>query len=466
MGRSRAVLAITLAACGGGKDDIIESEPGPIPPYEQRTGDATAGWRALIEEGYVGCGIPRSAYDQVFAPAPEWARLDRPGNAATLPYTYNGFRTATGVDVVAPNCLQCHAETLRGELIIGLGSHTANYTQDLSGAAILAGGLITDPAEREEWMKFRDRVVAVSPYTITRTIGVNPADNLAAILFAHRDVETLAWSPDLLLPLPPEIVVPVDVPPWWRMQKKNAMFYVGAGRGDHARIMMTASTLCIDSVAEARAIDAYFPDIRAFLLGLRPPAWPFAVDTALAAAGRQVFDDTCARCHGTYGEPGAADDGAYPNLLVALDEVGTDPTLATGAAQFADDYVRWFNDSFFGELSFLSPARGYVAPPLDGIWATAPFLHNGSVPTLAALLESPARPTYFTRTFDTDDYDEAAVGWRFTPRATGQDAEPDDDVRVRIYDTTLLGYGNGGHTFGDALSAGDRTALLEYLKTL
>jgi mono/diheme cytochrome c family protein len=449
----------SAAACGGGDGGPpLESEPGPIPEYPQRAGDADAGWRALIENGYVGCGIPRSAYDQVISPAPEWARLDRGGANATLPYNFTSFQTTSGVDVVAPNCLQCHAETLNGQLVIGLGSHTRDYTQDISGLAILAGGLITDPAERAEWEKFRDRVVAVAPYTITRTIGVNPADNLAAILFAHRDVETLAWSNELLLPLPPEIVVPVDVPPWWRMSRKHAMFYVGAGRGDHARIMMTASTLCIDTVAEARAIDSYFPDIRAFLLALEPPAWPYALDQTRAARGREVFSATCAACHGL--------DDEYPNLLVALDEVGTDPILATGAAQFASEYVRWFNDSFFGELSFLSPARGYVAPPLDGIWATAPFLHNGSVPTLAALLDSPTRPAFFTRSFSTSDYDEAAVGWRFTALPAGQDAEPDDDARVRIYDTSLLGYGNGGHTFGDALTAEQRLDLLEYLKTL
>ena len=225
--------------------------------------------------------------------------------------------------------------------------------------------------------------------------------------------------------------------------------------------MMTASTLCIDSVAEAEAIDAYFPDVRAFLLALTPPPWPAPVDEARVADGRAVFERTCSECHGTYGA-----GATYPNLIVALDDVGTDPTLATGAAQFAGDYVRWFNDSFFGRISFLAPAPGYVAPPLDGIWATAPFLHNGSVPTLAALLDSSTRPRFFTRSFDTSDYDEAAVGWRFTPLAAGQDAEPNGDARVRIYDTTLLGYGNGGHTYGDALTAAERTALLEYLKTI
>ncbi len=461
LGRLAFALGIfgSLAACGSdGADPPLESEPGPIPAYEQRAGDADAGWRALIENGYVGCGIPKSAYDQVFSPAPEWARLDRGGSNATMPYNFTAFRTTGGVEVVAPNCLQCHAETLNGQLVIGLGSHTRDYTQDISGLAILAGGLITDPAERVEWEKFRDRTVAVAPYTITKTIGVNPADNLAAILFAHRDVDTLAWSNELLLPLPPEIVVPVDVPPWWRMKKKHAMFYVGAGRGDHARIMMTASTLCIDSVPEARAIDAYFPDIRAFVLGLEPPPWPYALDQARADRGRAVYSSNCAACHGTPDE--------YPNLLVALDEVGTDPILATGAAQFAGDYVRWFNNSFFGELSFLSPARGYVAPPLDGIWATAPYLHNGSVPTLAALLDSSTRPAYFTRSFSTSDYDDTTMGWRYTTLPAGQDAEPDPDARARIYDTSLLGYGNGGHPFGDSLTADERLDLLEYLKTL
>jgi hypothetical protein len=295
---------------------------------------------------------------------------------------------------------------------------------------------------------------------VTETIGVNPADNLAAILFSHRDPDTLEWSEEPRLEYPPNIVVPVDVPPWWRMAKKNAMFYVGAGRGDHARIMMTASTLCVDSVEEAEAIDAYFPDVRSYLLTLEPPAWPYATEPALVETGRVIFEQICASCHGTYGEA-----EQYPNLIVAIEDVGTDNTMTLGAGQFADRFLDWYNKSFFGELSFLSPAPGYVAPPLDGIWATAPFLHNGSVPTLAALLESPTRPVYFTRSYDSNDYDPIAVGWNFTPLANGQDTDQDVE-RVEIYDTTLLGYGNGGHTFGDALTSAERTALLEYLKTL
>jgi mono/diheme cytochrome c family protein len=239
------------------------------------------------------------------------------------------------------------------------------------------------------------------------------------------------------------------------------MFYVAGGRGDHARIMMTASTLCTDSVAEAQAIDAYFPDVEAWIRSITPPAFTGAIDQTLAGEGKGVFDATCAKCHGTYGK-----DGSYPNLLIATADVGTDPLLSSGSTQFAEIYVKWFNESFYGEKARLEPQNGYVAPPLDGIWATAPYLHNGSVPTIEALLDSKKRPAFWTRSFDSNDYDDAALGWTFTALAAGQDAEPNKAKRARIYDTTKPGYGNGGHLYGDDLSDADRAAVIEYLKTL
>lgn len=461
----RAALLILLVACGDDyREPVAPTSPlGPVPVYEQREGDAARGWSALINEGYVGCGVPLTAYRKVFDPAPPSVRLDgRTGANAEMPYRMTAFRTASGVEVVTPNCLHCHAEYINGELVIGLGSISADYTIDYGGLAEAVGSLVEGEAEHAEWSKWASRMKAIAPYTITATVGVNSADNLAAVLFAHRDPETLAWSDTPRMALPPaEVVVPVDVPPWWHMQKKHAMFYVGAGRGDHARIMMTASTLCVDTVEEAAAIDAYFPDVRAFLLSLEPPVYPYPIDRAKADTGRGVFERDCARCHGTYG-----DLETYPNLVVATSEVGTDATLARGAGQFADRYINWFNASFFGELSFLAPAPGYVAPPLDGIWATAPYLHNGSVPTLRALLDSSRRVPFFTRSFDSTDYDREAVGWRTTALATGQSEPPQGTRASYIYDTTILGYGNGGHTYGDRLRADERDALIEYLKTL
>jgi mono/diheme cytochrome c family protein len=222
--------------------------------------------------------------------------------------------------------------------------------------------------------------------------------------------------------------------------------------------MMSASALCTDDVASARAIDEDFPDVRAYLLSLEAPPYPYAVDAALADDGRAVFEATCSGCHGTYGAR-----ETYPNLLVPLDAVGTDPVLAEATRDAASPQVEWFNGSFYGEIARIEPTDGYLAPPLDGIWATGPYLHNASVPTLAAVLDPALRPDRWVRV---EGYDPDDVGVAFELADRAKDEEPDPALRARIYDTARPGYGNGGHPFGAPLAPDERAAVLEYLKTL
>ena len=409
------------------------------------------------------CGIPYSVYATVIGSAAPGDRIEgRVGPNVDLPYNFTAFTTKEGVKLVTSNCLTCHAGRINGKLVVGLGGADGDFTANQTLQAEAAGTFLVDPAERREWRKWADRVEAIAPWAVLDTMGVNPADSFTAVLFAHHDPKTLAWSQTPLLPLPATpFVIPVDVPPWWRMKKKAAMFYNGAGRGDHARIMMAASLLCSSSVEESRAIDAYFPDIEAWILSLQPPAYAFPIDAALATKGRAVFDATCARCHGTYGA-----SPTYPNKLIPLTEIGTDEMLVSDQAQFGPPFVEWLKSSFFGEVSRLEPGHGYVAPPLNGIWATAPYLHNGAVPTLAALLDSTKRPRFWARSFDSTDYDPVAVGWRYRAPDHGKDGEATTKGKKQLYDTTRPGYGNGGHTFGDALSEANRSAVIEYLKTL
>ncbi len=431
----------------------------PIEAEAQRAGDPAKGYDYLINGGYVTCGLPQS-----IAPAGDAAdRMPgRTGDNTNLPYFWSAATSREGVRVVSANCLMCHAGRINGELVVGLGAHDRDFTRDQVGLIELAGGLISDPTEHMAWERFRDRMVAIRAYQKTATIGVNPADSFTAVLMAHRDPVTLTWSNEPLLTLPPEIVVPVDVPPWWRMAKKNAMFYTGSGRGDHARIMMAASLLCTEDVTEATAIDKAFIDVRAWITeGIKAPKWPFAIDMNLATQGEQLFIDNCARCHGTYGEK-----GEYPNQLVPLDDIGTDALLVQGETEFSGRFVEWFAQSFWGQTSRMEVTDGYIAPPLDGIWATAPFLHNGSIPTIEALLDVNKRPAFWTRTFSSTDYDQAAVGWKHTVLDHGQAEEPSANGKFKIYDTRLPGYGNGGHRYGDDLDETERRVLLEYLKTL
>jgi hypothetical protein len=98
-----------------------------------------------------------------------------------------------------------------------------------------------------------------------------------------------------------------------------------------------------------------------------------------------------------------------------------------------------------------------VAGPLDGVWLRGPYLHNGSVPTVADLLEpAAARPKVFYRGYDVID-----VG-RLGFLSSGPEAE----AAGFRYDTTLPGNGNQGHEYGTGLSADEKQALIEYLKVL
>jgi mono/diheme cytochrome c family protein len=460
------ITTVLLTACGEERNElsvqVTKSPIGSVPAAPQRPGDPEAGYRALLNNAYVTCGVPFSAYAETAEPTPDSQRItDREGRNAELPYNLTAHTSASSVELVTSNCLGCHAAYFNGELVIGLGNEHLDFTNDPVLAVEGLGAYVAEGAEAAEWRKWADRINAIAPYMMTDTVGVNPANNLTLALLAHRDPETLAWSEQPLMKPPPENPLPVSVPPWWRMKKKHAMFYNTEGRGDHARFMMLASTTCTDTVEEARGIDAYFTDIRAYLASLEPPAYPFPIDADLAAGGRATFETHCSRCHGTYG-----DDWTYPNLVIGVEEVGTDPVLALSAVNDADRFMQWFEESFYGEISDAAPARGYIAPPLDGVWATAPYLHNGSVPSLAKLLNSGERPKYWRHTSSSPDYDQLALGWQHKVLDQGKDAVRNPAERKWIYDTTRRGYSNAGHTFGDVLTDEERTAVLEYLKTL
>jgi len=212
--------------------------------------------------------------------------------------------------------------------------------------------------------------------------------------------------------------------------------------------------------------EADFADIRAYLQNLDVPRYPFSIDQALAGEGKAIYERTCMRCHG-----GPAESDSYPNKLIELDRIGTDPTLATA---FAPQGVEHYLESWFarehgpqGEPYHGLGGGGYQAPPLNGVWATAPYLHNGSVPTIHGVLKSSDRPGVFTRSFRgaVGEYDRIKVGFKVTVLKPNAISNLSSIDRRRIYDTSQPGRGNRGHTFGDTLTETARMALIEYLKT-
>jgi mono/diheme cytochrome c family protein len=239
------------------------------------------------------------------------------------------------------------------------------------------------------------------------------------------------------------------------LRKKNAMFYNGFGRGDFARFLMASNLLTVSDTAEAKDVDQHFPDVLAYIYSIRPPKFPKPIDQPLAAKGSAIFKQHCSTCHGTYGK-----NESYPNLLIPASIIQTDSLLSTSNYS-SPQFVNWFNQSWFtsgDHPAKLEPFRGYIAPPLDGVWATAPYLHNGSVPDLETLLNSKKRPTHWKRDFNQPSYQYDIPGWTWEAKESPGDKS--------VYNTTLPGYRNVGHYFGDRLSNSERRAVIEYLKTL
>jgi hypothetical protein len=157
---------------------------------------------------------------------------------------------------------------------------------------------------------------------------------------------------------------------------------------------------------------------------------------------------------------------------VPLSLIGTDRTLAESLKPMLAEQ---FNKSWFaqeigpdGQPFQVIENQGYQAPPLDGIWATAPYFHNSSAPTVYHVLNSKARPKIFTRSYRTgvDEYDPVKLGWRITLLERPADPKLPATERRKIYDTTQPGRHNTGHTYGDKLTDDERMAVIEYLKTL
>ena len=452
------VLCMLTATCLLGL--AWSGHPGPrpqyIPPTPQRLGDPDLGYQYLLSSAYIKSGVPYYLYRASFGQRNK-GYLEGHGD---LGFDFSMTTARNGQPIVSPNCLQCHAERLDDSLVIGLGSTSFDFTrqqvfnfrpvQDL----VLASLQTFRRREYEAVKQFATSTRAIDRELFVETRGVSGADRLFALLASWRDPVTLQWNPGRSMQLPAQ-VIPSDVPAWWLLKKKHALYYSGEGRGDIGKFLMSAALLTLQDTLEAREIDSHMPDVLSYLYTVKPPVYPYGIDESMAVQGKTLFNDLCSQCHGTYG-----DQAVFPNLLIPQEQVNTDPWLHR--SNFQDTAVtNWYNSSWFAtgaDRAWLQPFNGYLAPPLDGIWATAPYFHNGSVPALEQVLDSRSRPARWTRDNDKRHYDRRHMRLHYSSvKRTGG---------KRVYDTSIPGYGNQGHTFGDRLHKHERKALIEYLKTI
>lgn len=424
-------------------------------------GNADSGYKYLVYGNYISSGFPMHYYKLSYGNRNRFL-LKRDKENNKVGYDYNVIDDGHKNNIVVPNCLACHAEVFDGKLIIGLGNNSRNYThsQIFTSKPIQKSALFyLENFNNKNYQKiktFSHRIQKIQSNTYMNVYGVNPADRITEALTLYIDPHTLQWNDKPYRDIN-KLNIPSDVPAWWNVKYKNAYYYNGAMQGkNHSKTMILASLISIQDTVEANKIASHMPDVLAYIYTLKPPPYPQSINKQNAEKGKIIFNKHCNSCHGGY-ENGNIQ---YPNELIPQSVVATDSVYNN--TNFNDaEMRRWYNNSWFtskNEDAKIIDTKSYIAPPLTGIWITAPYLHNGSVPTLQALLNSKIRPKYWEGIPVAKSYDYKNVGVKFKIRKNKKSR--------KTYDTSLPGYGNYGHTFGDMLSNDERNNLIEYLKTL
>lgn len=351
------------------------------------------------------------------------------------------------------NCFTCHASKVNGQLYLGKGNHLLDWDTFLEDLALSKHrvasllGLISRGKMRiaDEW-SHRGAIDAVSfsaYFLVYRTTEMN--------LIAED--ETPNGFGGLLKP------GPIIAKPFWQTKRKKRI-YCDSFDAKSPRALMQFTLNEESSGALVRSREKDFEQALDWINTIEDPvAYPFPIDQNKAESGFKLFQRRCSRCHGRYdSKPN------YPEKTATFYEVNTDPMRGFGM-----DYPfrKFYSDSWLGYFSkgdVQLKARGYVAPPLNRIWAAAPYFHNGSIPTLYHVLFDEERPNIW-KIKDHDGYDRQKVGLlvdSFEEIPYGLSM-----VEKRNYmNTTIDGNLNQGHKFSNSLSKLEKLALLEYLKTL
>lgn len=426
---------------------------------------AQRGYRHLTESAYVPADLDDEVFVALqelakakppkFAPAhvpPEldsdrtraflkYGLTERPGDGTHRPLQYAVDQHGRWV----MNCFSCHGGSVYGRTLPGAPNNLyqlQSLTEDSRATKLRMGKPLAQ----------MDIGSAFMP--LGSTVGTTNAVMFGVALMNFRDAELNVQS---LKAAPKMVHHDMDPPAWWLFHRKTRLYADGfAQKG--SRGLMQFMLVRENGPDKFKQWEPDFQDVYAFIESVRPPKYLGPIDSQLATRGQTVFNNHCASCHGTYG-PG----GKYPERLIPYEEIQTDRVrLDSLTAKHREHYGQsWFGH--FGEQETWADPQGYMAPPLEGVWASPPYLHNGSVPTLWHVLHPEQRPVVWTRT--SIEMDEERVGLK---------VETMDDVPARtsyrdrrqFFDTRAFGKGASGHDFPSVLSEEERAAVLEYLKTL
>jgi len=420
----------------------------------------------------------------IFKVMPEICPDRLPGGYASLGFLFEpgqelpigvSRRQRLGFEQVGLNCSVCHTGTYREtresqpRIVLGMPAHSLDlqkffrFVMDCTvDERFNADNIIEKIEQSGESLGLLDRFVyraQLVPLLRSRTEALKKRIDIllseAVPAWGRGRVDTfnpykaIQFHWDLSALPHEELIGAADFPSLWNQRPREGMNLHWDGNNNSvdernlsAALGAGVTPVTIDHTALGR--------VRGWIWTLPPPKYPFAIDPVLAAKGDRIYERHCADCH--------AFDGSRTGRVEPIEAIATDPyRLNSYTLDFAVNQYTLYPDSRY-RFTHFKKTGGYANQPLDGIWARAPYLHNGSVPTLRDLLEPPSdRPKIFYR--GDDLYDQRKVGFAYeTPQAK--------DRGMFLFDTGIPGNGNGGHEYGTGLSDEDKAALVEYLKTL
>jgi hypothetical protein len=417
----------------------------------------------------------------IWATMPEVCAGNLPGGYASLgmiqepgKLTPIGFSTRKVgfLDQVGPNCALCHTTTVRdtprSTPIVYLGAPAQQL--DLMGYFSFLFSCGRNPSfntgnvvaaiEQHKPLSFLERQIYSIAVPRVKKALAEGGDQFDSITVGRPP-----WGPGRVDTFNPYKVLvfhddmskdksigTADFMSIWNQQSREGMWLHWDGNNDSLDERNLSSSIGAGATPKTLSDPsnmAGITRIKNWITTLPPPRYPFPIDGAKADAGALIYQAQCASCH----EEGHKGYGA----VIPLVYLKTDPER-----QLAFDEPMAAKMNTIGEgqpwaFHRFRKTEGYASHPLDGIWLRAPYLHNGSVPTLAELLSPPAerRATFYR---GNDVYDPVRVGFV-------SDVAQSGSRRFYLFDTHDRGNGNGGHLYGIDLSPAEKDVLLEYLKT-
>ena len=329
----------------------------------------------------------------------------------------------------------------------------------------IASGLVAIHTRRPDnsFIEFVRRDNAKSPiFTGFSKANGQPADipgltepTTDAKVAGERILKNLsAWAP----PVP----APIDIKSvTWARGRAHANW--DGNQGASSRTLASGAS----ATGDPRMVNVRIHEpLNPFINNLPPPPYPFAVDLKRAAEGKAIFKSECASCHKPRNPRiySAKDLGVDANRSLVntsvsrygLSALVMEACVIYGANNAGKPGADWCvpqgdwqarQDEYFRDTPkrVADGTNGYKADWLDGIWAQAPYLHNGSVPTLGQVICPAIRPSKFMR--GNVNYDQALVGFEWVVKPAAR-YSPSDSLLVKEYDTSVPGKSNQGHTFG------------------